>query len=493
MPKRLSLEDCQRIANEKGGMCLSTEYVNRGTHMKWRCYEGHEWSAVLNHIKYSKVWCPTCSGKAKLTLEECQQIAKDREGICLSTEYINIYSTMDWKCKHGHIWNAGFGNVKKGTWCPTCAGLAQLTLNECQQHAEHRGGVCLSTEYVNTTTKMKWMCKEGHEWIAKFGDIKHSNSWCPTCADTKLTLDECQQIAKDRGGMCLSIDYVNSNTAMKWRCAEGHEWVSTFVSIKNNNHWCLICSGNAKHDLEECHEIAKERGGECLSTEYVNNKTPINWRCKEGHEWRASFGSIKNKNHWCAVCSGVAKHDLEICQEIAKERGGFCLSTEYINTYTYMDWRCKEGHEWRSCFRSVKNGNSWCPKCTPTYSKLSTVWLILLSNMKQIDIQHSENEFKIPGTRYSADGYCQETNTIYEFHGDFWHGNPTIYVSHEYNPVVKKTFGELYEKTLAREQTLRSLGYNVVSIWESEWKTFMKIVIKIQRIVKQRSKNNKSA
>jgi len=28
----------------------------------------------------------------------------------------------------------------------------------------------------------------------------------------------------------------------------------------------------------------------------------------------------------------------------------------------------------------------------------------------------------------------------------------------------------LYENTIQREQALRSLGYNLVVIWESEWK-----------------------
>lgn len=108
--------------------------------------------------------------------------------------------------------------------------------------------------------------------------------------------------------------------------------------------------------------------------------------------------------------------------------------------------------------------------------------------MKNIDIQHSENEFKIPGTNYFVDGYCQETNTIYEFHGDFWHGNPKLYLSSEYHPINKKTFGELYEKTMIRENTIRDLGYSVVSIWEREWKLLTKIVTNIQRIVKNRSK-----
>lgn len=33
----------------------------------------------------------------------------------------------------------------------------------------------------------------------------------------------------------------------------------------------------------------------------------------------------------------------------------------------------------------------------------------------------------------------------------------------------KKTYGELYQKTLDKEITLKEAGYNVMSIWESDF------------------------
>jgi hypothetical protein len=34
-----------------------------------------------------------------LTLKECQDLVNDRQGLCLSTEYINQGTSMQWKCK----------------------------------------------------------------------------------------------------------------------------------------------------------------------------------------------------------------------------------------------------------------------------------------------------------------------------------------------------------------------------------------------------------
>ena len=69
------------------------------------------------------------------------------------------------------------------------------------------------------------------------------------------------------------------------------------------------------------------------------------------------------------------------------------------------------------------------------------------------DICHAvnEGEFKIPNSYYEADGYSKIQNRIFEYHGDFWHGNPKIYNSTDINPIVKKTFGELYDATLKKK------------------------------------------
>ncbi|MGI0075835.1 MAG: hypothetical protein ACREAU_00320 [Nitrosopumilaceae archaeon] len=100
-------------------------------------------------------------------------------------------------------------------------------------------------------------------------------------------------------------------------------------------------------------------------------------------------------------------------------------------------------------------------------------WLESLMKQQNTFIQHAENggEYNIPDTRYHVDGYCQETNTIYEFHGDLFHGNPSIFESHEkchpFNPNI--TAGELHEKTIERENKIKALGYALVVVWESEF------------------------
>ena len=57
----------------------------------------------------------------KYRIEDMQKLAISRSGRCLSKNYINTNTKLKWQCKKGHIWEAIPSNIKKGTWCPKCA------------------------------------------------------------------------------------------------------------------------------------------------------------------------------------------------------------------------------------------------------------------------------------------------------------------------------------------------------------------------------------
>jgi hypothetical protein len=96
--------------------------------------------------------------------------------------------------------------------------------------------------------------------------------------------------------------------------------------------------------------------------------------------------------------------------------------------------------------------------------------------------------YLIPNTRFHADGYNPLSKTIYEFHGSFWHGDPSIYQLDTINSVTGTTMGELYQNTLDKKRRCIELGYNYVEIWGSQWHRFKKII----RMVQLRFRNRKS-
>jgi hypothetical protein len=108
--------------------------------------------------------------------------------------------------------------------------------------------------------------------------------------------------------------YKHAHTKMRWQCSQKHEWVATFHNIKTHHHWCPTCGKSQRLTLDECQQVAQQRGGECLSETYNNSGTKMRWRCAKGHEWQAIFGNIKHLKNWCPQCSNFKSEQL--CREI---------------------------------------------------------------------------------------------------------------------------------------------------------------------------------
>lgn len=87
-------------------------------------------------------------------------------------------------------------------------------------------------------------------------------------------------------------------------------------------------------------------------------------------------------------------------------------------------------------------------------------------NMNKVQHVENDGEYLIPQTRFRVDGYCKETNTIYKFHGNLNLFDPTDRC-HPYEPAV--TAGDLYKRTMQRENILYQLGYNIKTMWESDY------------------------
>lgn len=109
-----------------------------------------------------------------------------------------------------------------------------------------------------------------------------------------------------------------------------------------------------------------------------------------------------------------------------------------------------------------------CPQCSKKISFIENQWLksLKIPNNKK----HRQVKIKVNNLTYKADGYDPKTKTIYEFYGDYYHGNPKVFKKQDYNEVCHKTFGELYDKTKQRERKFQKAGYNLISVWECDFR-----------------------
>ena len=94
------------------------------------------------------------------------------------------------------------------------------------------------------------------------------------------------------------------------------------------------------------------------------------------------------------------------------------------------------------------------------YSCESIQWLeYLMRSVEGLYIRHAANGGEVRIENFLVDGYDERTKTVYKYNGCFWHKH---FCRSDYDPTV-------WDKTVAREETLRNLGYNVISITSCEW------------------------
>lgn len=113
------MEWLEKLAYENNGKCLSKFYINTNTKYEWMCDKNHRWRALPRPI-HKGSWCPICHGRPIVTITTLQNIALERGGICLSNEYINSSTQYDWKCLKNHVWSAVYESIQQGSWCPRC-------------------------------------------------------------------------------------------------------------------------------------------------------------------------------------------------------------------------------------------------------------------------------------------------------------------------------------------------------------------------------------
>lgn len=190
----------------------------------------------INDIHYTNY------GESQLQI--VKNIAKSKNGICLSNKYIDSDSKLEFKCNIcDHVWLASFSKIKFGRWCPSCSNSIKKTLEDAKILAESKGGKVLSTEFKNVNTKILWECNKGHQWLSNYNNV-NTGFWCRKCADQqkqKYRIEDLQLYAENKGGICFDNEYIPGKN-MHWKCLEGHEWFRKGDFELRYKKWCPTCN-----------------------------------------------------------------------------------------------------------------------------------------------------------------------------------------------------------------------------------------------------------
>lgn len=350
---KINLSQIKAFAEQRGGQCLSTEYVAANRKLTWKCAQGHIWEALCSNVgkKTSPRWCNKCSrgnsaGEA-ISRSALQHMwpghlfQKERPSWLLNTQGKRL--ELDGV---NHELKIAFEYDGKQHTIPVQFGSSATpdeTLREFLRTQEH------------DAIKTKRLFEEGYLLLrvphtVKMKDIyAHLSNQCiangkshplpiiPFNHGTVIVGKQGKylywsQYAFEMGGSLLSLNYCNSTEIMEWRCASGHDFKLHANNIQSGK-WCGICAkARSRITLEELHFAARLNNGTLISTKYSSNcQTHLEWQCSNGHVFFTTvFGVLSGR--WCPTCAMQIKY-IRGADEVAFRKEAKALRIKKMRDY----------------------------------------------------------------------------------------------------------------------------------------------------------------
>jgi hypothetical protein len=326
------VQKAHKFAKEQGGRCLTDSYQDQHTLFYFKC-------SVLEHKEFNgeyrrifSTWCKECKkisapvlAYKEKKLQEAKEHAKSRGGECLSTEFTTTDEHLIWKCHEGHTWNAKFSNVT-GTlqrWCPECSNksyketMSRYLLEKLLGFSLPK---CNPSWNTNPKTNRKLELdgyNEKNQFAFEFQGEQHfkKNAFFKTNHEK---FEELQQRDLQKKINCknndvflleiFDIDIKNIHCLTKKiiELLEQHNIsYDKKIDITSLKKDTVYATNTTKQQdfLEKAKNYATSRGGNCLSSIYINAHSKLEWKCKnENHpSWFAPI-TIMSRSNWCWKC-----------------------------------------------------------------------------------------------------------------------------------------------------------------------------------------------
>jgi hypothetical protein len=278
------------------------------------------------------------------------------------------------------------------------------------------------------------------------------------------------------------VIYVNSKTKVIIVCKMHGDYSRTPTEHLSHSSHCPQCMllqrrlSGRQYTGEDFIKKARMIHGHIFDyseMNFVTCDTKIKIKCEKGHVfYQLPFLHVRSVG--CPTCNGNfvdTKIFIEKANKVHNEKYDYS-KVDYVNGNVPVEIICAEHGSFFQAPRSHVNNAAGCTKCNKNYSRVQIEWLTLLMNMLGIKIDHAENigEHRIKNSRYKADGYCEKTNTIFEFNGCYYHGCDACFKNRDdINKVSGKSYRELFEKTKLKEEHCVIEGYQYIAMWECQW------------------------
>ncbi len=346
------------------------------------------------------------------------------------------------------------------------------------------------SEYVDQHTKVTiycCVCQRDFEQMPQKHYAKGEGCWrCGVAKRSKsqtYSYEQFVEIARAKHGHRYDYDrttYTKAKDKLTIRCRACKDVFEQQGNAHLQGTGCPRCSvkiAHAKQSYGGDGFVVRARLIHGDKFEYLGctdpnwtQKSTVTWRCRDCQWMNDQLVLNHLAGKGCARCSKKEKHTTEsfiLKSQAIHGKDKYDYSEVIYTTNQAPVWiTCVACHtRWKTRPDNHMDGKG-CPRCAfkKFVSKGETEWLDSL----EIDPKARNTWIDINGRKLNVDAVVG--NKIYEFDGDYYHGNPKKFARDRINHRCGVTMGELYDRTMERHGWIRDAGYELVSIWESDWK-----------------------
>jgi len=345
---KLTIEDAHKLAEKRGGKFISEKYINNSTKYKWSCENEHIFEAQYNNVQQGRSWCKKCWC---YSLEDMQNLALSKGGKCLTENFTNASLKLKWECRIGHTWQAIGSDIVRGQWCPECVTtICERTCRKILEFLYKKDFPKKRPPWLKLSTggrlELDGYCKDLN--IAfEYNGTQHYNFvrfWHKTqeCFEMHQKRDEEKlRLCREKGVKLIvipyTVKYYDLYRYIRDLCLDLSEDIPQSIDYE-----ILDIRAPEQDKLQMIRKhVENKHEGELISKTYVNTKTKLQFRCKNGHLFFTTWGSI-SQGGFCKKCFylslklATTKRILEFAAEHKLE-----MISEYQICKTLLELRCQ--------------------------------------------------------------------------------------------------------------------------------------------------------
>lgn len=180
---------------------------------------------------------------------------------------------------------------------------------ECiKEEFNKEGCTLLSTKYDSRDIPLQFICPNGHNTKMCYKAWKDSDYKCYSCyleilqKSKSFTFEQVKEMFEIKKCKLLSTSYTNARQHLEYICPNGHDNSITLDGFNRvDTVVCGYCSKTYKYTLDDIKKEFENVGYVILSKEYVDARTPLKFKCDNGHVHKISWTHFAEGQR-CAKC-----------------------------------------------------------------------------------------------------------------------------------------------------------------------------------------------